>query len=294
MNSEEVLRDAFRGCNGIVLYVTANTSKAGKIDNHGFDPVGGRAAVMRQVMAALGAIQKNPSIQQTITLVFPPDKVRGLSPSAPEAPWWIQQRHRITPFLREQGLNVTCIYRPAYYFAMHRVDYTQEVAFRGETALSKTMIREGNMPGIMAPDFKVNWVDVRDVGKWVGTCFEYPEVFSNVDFSIASCALTGRERAEIATRINKHGTKFAYKRFPPLVMRMVALFNQEVAYPLRYTQWYNDQANGYDFASSEDLEDLARIHPPWDFEKKLRSWGIDEIRPAASAAEVPAGSAVHE
>ena len=40
------------------------------------------------------------------------------------------------------------------------------------------MIREDNIPGITAPDFLVNWVDVRDVGKWVGTCFEYPEVFS--------------------------------------------------------------------------------------------------------------------
>jgi hypothetical protein len=41
----------------------------------------------------------------------------------------------------------------------------------------------------------------------------------------------------------------------------LALFNQEVVYPLRYTQWYNDKANGYDFACNEDLADLERIHP---------------------------------
>jgi hypothetical protein len=58
---------------------------------------------------------------------------------------------------------------------MHRVDYTAQAHFRGDSALSRTMIRENNMPGITAPDFLVNWVDVRDVGKWVGTCFEYPD-----------------------------------------------------------------------------------------------------------------------
>ena len=60
----------------------------------------------------------------------------------------------------------------------------------------------------------------------------------------------------------------------------LALFNQEVVYPLRYTQWYNDKANGYDFACNADLADLERIHPLWTFEKKLKSWGIDEIKPA--------------
>ncbi len=59
----------------MVLYVTANTSKAGKITNHGNDPAGGRAAVMRQVLAALGALRANPSVKQVITLVFPTDKV---------------------------------------------------------------------------------------------------------------------------------------------------------------------------------------------------------------------------
>lgn len=280
MNSEATMTEAFAGCDGVVLYVTANTSKAGKISNHGNDPVGGRAAVMRQVLACLGAIKANPSVKQAITLVFPPDKVHGLVPDVPEAPWWVQQRHRISDFLRSQGVNVTCIYRPAYYYAMHRVDYTAKAEFRGNTALSKTMIREDNIPGIMDPSFMVNWVDVRDVGKWVGTCFEYPEVFSNVSFSIASCALTGHQLVEIAERTNKHGTTFKYKRFPPLVMRMIALFNEEVVYPLRYSEWYNDQANAYDFAHEDDLADLDRIHPRWTFEKKLVAWGIDEIKPS--------------
>jgi len=297
MNSEAILTAAFADCAGVVLYVTANTSKAGKITNHGNDPVGGRAAVMRQVLACLSAIKANPSITQAITLIFPPDKVHGLVPTAPEAPWWVQQRLRISDFLRSQGVNTTCIYRPAYYYAMHRVDYTAKEAFRGKTALSKTMIRENNIPGIMAPDFMVNWVDVRDVGKWVGTCFEYPEVFSNVSFSIASGALTGHQLVEIAERVNKHGTTFKYKRFPPLVMRMISLFNEEVIYPLRYSEWYNDKANAYDFASEADLADLDRIHPRWTFEKKLVSWGIDEIRPrrqAVSSERSPATARTQE
>ena len=62
MNSAEKLTAAFAGCAGVVLYVTANTSKAGKITNHGNDPAGGRAAVMRQVLAALGALRANPSV----------------------------------------------------------------------------------------------------------------------------------------------------------------------------------------------------------------------------------------
>lgn len=281
MNSQEVLTEAFAGCVGVVIYVTANTSKAGKITNHGNDPAGGRAAVMKQVAAVSGAMKANPSVKQGITLIFPTDKVRGIVPDAPEAPWWIQQRLRVSDFLRDQGLNITCIHRPAYYFAMHRVDYTAKADFRGETALSKTMIRENSMPGIMHPDYTVNWVDVRDVGKWVGTCFEYPEVFSNLDFSIASCSLTGPRRAQIAQDLNKHGTRFKYKRFPPFIMRMISLFNEEVIYPLRYTQWYNDKANGYDFDSDEDLADLDRVHPRWTFEKKLKSWGVEEIKPGA-------------
>ena len=36
------------------------------------------------------------------------------------------------------------------------------------------MIKENNMPGINDPDFMVNWVDVRDVGKWCGTVFRIP------------------------------------------------------------------------------------------------------------------------
>jgi NmrA-like family len=282
MNSEEKLTAAFAGCHGVVLYVTANTSKAGKITNHGNDPAGGRAAVMRQVMAALGALKANPGVKHVITLVFPPDKVHGIVDGAPEAPWWIHQRLRISDFLRGQGVNVTCIHRPAYYYAMHRVDYTAQTQFRGDTKLSKTMIRENNIPGINEPDFLVNWVDVRDVGKWAGTCFEYPEVFSNQDFSIASCALTGNQLVEIAERTNRHGTKFKYRQFPQWLMKTIGFFSEEVVYPLRYAQWYNDRTNGYDFACDADLADLEKIHPRWTFEKKLESWGITEIRPGKS------------
>ncbi len=279
MYSEEKLTEAFEGCSGVVLYVTANSSKAGKINNHGDDPVGGRPLVMKQVMAMIGAIKANPSVKHAVTLTFPPDKVRGIVADAPEAPWWIQQRLRVAPFLRSQGVNTTCLHRPAYYYGMHRVDYTAKAEFRGKTKLSQNMICENTMPGIMEPDFMVNWVDVRDVGKWVGTIFEYPEVFSNEDFSIASCALTGNQRVEIAERVNKHGVKFPYKQFPKWLMRSLSIVTSEVIYPLRYTQWYNLKGNGYDFASNEDLADLARVHPIWTFEKKLVSWGIDELKP---------------
>jgi len=278
--SEPDLTAAFADCSGVVLYVTANTAKAGKITNHGNDPEGGRAAVMRQVLAALGAIKANPSVRHVITLVFPPDKVRGIATDGPEAPWWIQQRLRISDFLRGQGVNVTCIHRPAYYYNMHRMDYTAQTEFRGDTKLSKTLISENNVPGITDPDFLVNWVDVRDVGKWVGTCFEYPEVFSNQDFSIASCALTGDELVEIANQTNKHGTRFKYRQFPQWVMKMLCIFTEEVVYPLRYSQWYNDKGNGYDFACEDDLADLKKVHPLWTIEKKLESWGITEIKPA--------------
>jgi len=279
LNSESRLTEAFADCAGVVLYVTANTAKAGKITNHGNNPKGGREAVMRQVLAALSAIKANPSVRHVITLVFPTDKVRGIANDGPEAPWWIQQRLRISDFLRGQGVNVTCIHRPAYYYNMHRVDYTAQTEFRGDTKLSKTMIRENNVPGITEPDFLVNWVDVRDVGKWVGTCFEYPEVFSGEDFSIASCALTGHQLVEIAERTNKHGARFRYRQFPQWVMKMLSMFTEEVVYPLRYSQWYNDKANGYDFACNDDLADLEKVHPLWTLEKKLEAWGITEIRP---------------
>lgn len=280
--SSEDLTEAFAGCAGVVIYLTANASKSGKFRAHGNDPVGGREIVMRQVLAILAAIRANPSVTHSVMVTFPLDKVHGFVSDAPEAPWFIQQRLRLPPFFREQGLNVTCIHRPAYYYAMHRVDYTARADIRGDTSLSRTMIRENNLPGINPPDFMVNWVDVRDVGKWVGTCFTYPEVFSNQDFSIASCAFTGSELAGIAQKVNKHGTTFRYKRFPQFVMRMISLFNDEVMYPLRYSQWYNIKANAYDFASDEDLADLDRIHPRWTFEKKLISWGIDEIKPEKS------------
>ena len=279
MNSEEKLTEAFKDCDGVVLYLTANTAKAGKITNHGNDPVNGRKAFMKQVMASLGALKANPGVKHVITLIFPTDKVNGLVDDAPAAPWWIHQRLRFSDFLRDQGINVTVIHRPAYYYGMHRVDYTNTTQLRGETAMSKTMIKENNLPGINDPDFMVNWVDVRDVGKWVGTCFEYPEVFSNQSFSIASCAMTGNEAVAIAERTNKHGTRFKYKIFPQWVMKMISVFTEEVVYPLRYAQWYNDRANGYDFASNDDLADLEKIHPRWTFEKKLEDWGITDIRP---------------
>jgi hypothetical protein len=234
---------------------------------------------MRQVEALVAALEANPTIGLSVMVNYPTDKVHGLVPDAPEPPWFIQQRLRLPQLFRERGLALTCIHRPAYYYAMHRVDYTAQADIRGKTELSRTMICESNMPGIMEPDFVVNWVDVRDVGKWCGTCFEYPEVFRNEDLSIASAALTGLERAQLAERVNRHGTTFAYKRFPQWLMRSIGLFTQELSYPIQYTEWYNHRANGYDFAREEDLKDLDRIHPRWTFEKKLREWGIDEIRP---------------
>lgn len=284
MNSAETLTRAFAGCDGVVLYNTANTSRAGRVTNHGNDPVGGRAVVMRQVMAALAALRANPSVQQVVTLIFPTDKVTGIAEAAPPIPWWIDQKLRLSDFLRGQGVNVTCIHRPAYYYAMHRVDYTAQAHFRGDSRLSRTMIGEDNIPGITPPDFLVNWVDVRDVGKWVGTCFEYPEVFANQNLSIASSALTGHQLVEIATRCNRHGTRFAYRQFPLWLMQVLARFSEEVVYPLRYAQWYHDRGNGYDFASESDLADLERVHPRWSFERELEFWGINDIRPKRAGA----------
>ncbi|MFO1426423.1 MAG: NmrA family NAD(P)-binding protein [Steroidobacteraceae bacterium] len=294
MNSAEALTRAFADCAGVVLYNTANTSRAGRVTNHGNDPAGGRAVVMRQVMAALAALRANPCVRQVITLIFPTDKVTGIADGAPPIPWWIDQKLRLSDFLRGQGVNVTCIHRPAYYYAMHRVDYTAQEHFRGDTRLSRTMIREGNIPGINDPDFMVNWVDVRDVGKWVGTCFEYPEVFSNETLSIASSAVTGRQLVEIAERCNRHGTRFAYKQFPLWLMQLLARFSEEVVYPLRYAQWYHARGNGYDFAGPEGLADLERVHPLWTFERELEFWGINDLRPAKgpkSRGDVPGGGA---
>lgn len=281
MNSREDLTKAFAGCQAAVLYFTANTSKAGKITNHGNDPVGGRAAVMRQVTATLAALKANPSVTHAITLIFPTDKVHGLVDNAPEAPWWIQQKLRLSDFLRSQGVNVTCIYRPAYYYAMHRVDYTAQAHIRGDSALSRQTIRENNISGITEPEFLVNWLDVRDIGKWVGTCFEYPEVFSNEDLSIASSAHTGHELVAIAERCNRHGTRFRYRQFPRWLMRILSVFSEEVVYPLRYAEWYNATTNGYDFASEEDLADLDRVHPRWTFERELEFWGINDLKPGS-------------
>ena len=279
MNSEEKLTAAFKDCDGVVLYCTANEAKAGKITNHGNDPVGGRKAFMRQVLSAMGALKANPSVKHVITLVFPTDKVTGLAEDTPEIPWWMGQRLLFSDFLRGQGINVTCIHRPAYYYAMHRVDYTNTSAERGDTALSKTRIKENNLSGINDPDIMINWVDVRDVGKWCGTVLQYPEVFANESFSIASCAMTGAEAVAIAESTNKHGTTFKYRQFPMWLMKGLSLITSEVVYPLRYAQWYSHEANAYDFASNQDLADLERIHPRWTFEAKLESWGITELKP---------------
>ena len=281
MNSAEIMTRAFANCAGVVLYNTANTSSAGKLTNHGNDPVGGRAVMMRQVTAALAALRANPSVRQVITLIFPTDKITGVADHAPPIPWWIDQKLRLSPFLRGQGVNVTCIYRPAYYYAMHRFDYTAQSHVRGTGRLSRTMISENNIPGITDADFLVNWIDVRDVGKWVGTCFEYPDVFSNQDLSLASSAHTGHELVAIAERCNRHGVKFKYRPFPLWLMKTLALFSEEVIYPLRYAEWYNARGNGYDFASNADLADLDRVHPRWTFERELEFWGINDLRPAA-------------
>ncbi len=279
MYSQEKLTTAFKDCDGVVLYMTANSAKAGKITNHGNEPEEGRRVFMKQVNASLQALKANPGVKHVITLVFPTDKVTGISEKYSTIPWWIDQRLRTSDFLRGHGINVTCIYRPAYYYGMHRVDYSNQVEHRGKSKMSTNTIKEDCVPGINQPDFNVNWVDVRDVGKWCGTVLDYPEVFSNQSFSIASCAMTGDEAVETCERTNKHGTKFAYKIFPQWVMKMITLFNEEVVYPLRYSQWYNAESNGYDFASNDDLADLDRIHPRWTFEKKLEDWGITDIKP---------------
>jgi hypothetical protein len=280
MTSAEKLTEAFKDCDGVVLYCTANEAKAGKITNHGNDPVGGRIAFMKQVSASLVALKANPSVRQVITLVFPPDKVTGIVDDYPTIPWWMDQRLRFSDLMRAQGINVTCIHRPAYYYAMHRVDYTNTKQQRGDGAMSQTMISEDNLSGINDPDIVINWIDVRDVGKWCGTCFEYPEVFLNETFSIASAAMTGNEAVAIAERTNKHGTTFKYKQFPMEMMKKYAETTPEVIYPIRYAEWYAKDGNAYDFASNDDLADLEKIHPPWTFEAKLESWGITDIEPA--------------
>ncbi len=280
MTSAEKLTESFKDCDGVVLYCTANEAKAGKVTNHGNDPVSGRIAFMKQVSASLIALKANPSVRQVITLVFPTDKVRGIADDYPQIPWWIEQRHRFSDLLRAEGINVTCIHRPAYYYAMHRVDYTNTKQQRGDSAMAQTMITEDNLSGINYPDIMINWVDVRDVGKWCGTCFEYPEVFLNETFSIASAAMTGNEAVAIAERTNKHGTTFKYKQFPMEMMKKYAEKTPEVVYPIRYAEWYGRGGNAYDFAGNDDLADLEKIHPRWTFEAKLESWGITDIKPA--------------
>jgi hypothetical protein len=42
---------------------------------------------------------------------------------------------------------------------------------------------------------------------------------------------------------------------------------------------YSDQSIWPITACNEDLADLEKIHSRWTFEKKLRQWGIDELKP---------------
>ena len=116
----------------------------------------------------------------------------------------------------------------------------------------------------------------------MGTCFEYPEILNNEDLSLASSAVTGQQLVEIAERCNRHGTKFRYRQFPLWLMKVLSRVSEEVVYPLRYAEWYNERGNGCDFASQEDLADLERVHPLWTFESELEFWGINDIKPAAS------------
>jgi len=102
--------------------------------------------------------------------------------------------------------------------------------------MAQTMITEDNLSGINHPDIMINWVDVRDVGKWCGTFFEYPEVFLNETFPIASAAMTGNEAVAIAERTNKHGTTFKYQQFPMEMMKKYAETTPEVVYPIRYAE----------------------------------------------------------
>ena len=86
MNSAEALTRGFDGCAGVVLYNTANTSRAGRVTNHGNDPVGGRAVVMRQVMAALAALRANPSVRQVVCGIGGPDRYYTLN-----FLWWLRE-----------------------------------------------------------------------------------------------------------------------------------------------------------------------------------------------------------
>ena len=281
MTSAEQLTEGFRDCDGVVLYCTANTAKAGKITNHGNDPVNGRIAFMKQVTASLAALKANPSVQQVITLVFPTDKVTGIADDTPEIPWWMHQRLLFSDFLHAQGVNVTCIHRPAYYYGLHRVDYTRAVQQRGKSAMSKNMIKENNMPGINDPDVH---------GELGGRARRRQVVRHRVRIpggllepELLHCLVRDDRRRGGRDRRAHEPTRHEvcrYKPFPQWVMKMICLFTEEVVYPLRYSQWYNDKGNGYDFDSNDDLADLEKIHPRWTFEKKLEDWGITEIKPA--------------
>jgi hypothetical protein len=126
---------------------------------------------------------------------------------------------------------------------------------------------------------------VRDVGKWVGTCFEYPDIFRNQNLhDRLECAYRRTSSSRSPRRCNRHGTRFAYRQFPLWLMKALARFSEEVVYPLRYAEWYHDRGNGYDFAAKTDLADLERVHPRWSFERELEFWGINDIRPKRAGA----------
>ena len=286
MNSEEKLTEAFKDCDGVVLYCTANTAKAGKITNHGNDPVGGRIAFMKQVTASLAALKANPSVKHVITLVFPTDKVTGIADDTPEIPWWMQQRLLFSDFLRAQGINVTCIHRPAYYYAMHRVDYTNTKQQRGDSAMSKTMIKEDNLSGINDPDVVINWVDVRDVGKWCGTVSSTRKYFRIISFSMASCAMTG-QRGGRNCRAHQQARHDIQVQAVPAVAHedaqqvhpgsrvsaaLLAVVRQRRE-RLRLCQQRRPRRPGKDSSAL-------------DIREKTRDWGITDIKPGTEIVKV--------
>ena len=110
MNSAEKLIEAFHGCDGVVLYLTANEAKAGKITNHGNDAAGGRARlVMRQLLTtSLAALRANPERKTCRHARLPDGQGAPASPTdAPAPPVVDTTRDCACPiFCASQGVNV--------------------------------------------------------------------------------------------------------------------------------------------------------------------------------------------